>query len=404
MNAGSSIEILQGLRKRPQEKEDEAAAAQNLLSEYENYQQQLSTIDKDALLSEWDLIKSDKSFPNFENPKLEHALKVSSKVSQFEEIEHLLHITLLNIHALSLFVQNLEREQVLQHVSSKPWIEQHEILTRWAWMTIQREEKQKERSFNHLYLCRVGSRVRRQNLDREFDTFRMFLPHFCGHTEREYLFYQKLQSPNDPPDFVAVDEHRNQIGIEITEAPLDEKSSFEEKQREIVVGKLMEDFKQLKYTLTIWSRPTWAELRDNYDKLKEWIANLISNSQLSLLDEIERFSRSDLKLHVSMSRSKYEFIVFDGSGEGSGQEYYGDIVEQKVSESSCKALFKKVNNSDHPKVKPCVLVIYENTSLPAVDYKKVTDLISEKLNFQRRLFYEQVWLVDDQKGICILQN
>ena len=378
--------------------------AKNLLNEYEGYRKQLSTFDNDALLSEWNLIKNDESFPNFDKSKLEHALEVSSKVSEFEEIKHLLHVTLLNIHALSFFVRNLEREQVLQHVSSKPWIEQHEILTRWAWMTIQREEKQRGRSFNHLYLCKVGSRVRRQNLDREFDTFRLFLPYFCMHTKREYLFYQKLQSPNDPPDFVAVDKQKNQIGIEITEAPLNEKSSFEEKQREIVVKKLMKDFKQLKYTLTIWSRPTWSKMLYNYDELKEWITTLASSSRLSLLDKIEHFSKPDLELYVSMSRSKFEFIVFDGSGEGSGQEYYGNIIERKLGESTCRALSKKVNNSDHPKVKPSILVIHENMSLPTVDYKKVTNLVSEKLKIQWQYLYEEVWLVDDQKGICILQN
>lgn len=405
MISGSSIEILQEMIKNhPQGQEDEVIAAQSLLGQYEDSERQLRAFDKNTLLSEVDLIKNDENFPNFEGSKLENAINVLAKASELEELEHLLRDTMLSIYSMSFFVQKLKREQVCQYVSNEPWMEQHEVLTRWAWMTVQRDEKQKGRSFNHLYLCQVGSRLRRQNLDREFDIFRLFLPHYCRHAKREYLFYQKLTSPNDPPDFVAVDKKGNQLGIEITEAPLTETSSFEQKQREIVVSKLMNDFNQSKCTLTIWSRPSWTELLVNYDKLKNWIATLLSSPQLFFLDKVKRFSEPDLKVYVTVSKSDLEFIAFDGSGEGSGAMYCGDIIEHKVSESACKAICKKVKDSESPKINPCILVIYENTGLPNIDYKKVAELVSKMLGTQCHPLYEEVWLIDDQKGICLLNK
>ncbi|MXZ08789.1 MAG: hypothetical protein F4Y79_05025, partial [Gemmatimonadetes bacterium] len=134
MTATSSVEILQDLIKNPpQDKEDEAVATQRLLNEYEDCNQELSEFDEAKRVLELDSIRW---------------------------LKHCRQIALLNIHALSLFVQNLDREVVLRHISHKPWIERHEIITRWAWMTRQKEEikkksKRKIISFNHLYLCKV---------------------------------------------------------------------------------------------------------------------------------------------------------------------------------------------------------------------------------------------------------
>ena len=220
MTAKSSIKILQDLIKNcPRGKE--VTAAQSLLNEYEGCNQKLSEFDEAKLVSELDNIKW---------------------------LKHCRQIALLNIHALSLFVQNLNREEVLQHISNKRWIEQHEILTRWAWMTSQKEEIHKGTPFNHPYLCKVGGRVGRETLDREFYTFLLFLPGYFEGTETEYWFHQKLQPPKDPPDFVAADKQGNKIGIEITEAPLKE-SNKQEKQGEIVRQKLKEDFPGLNCTI-----------------------------------------------------------------------------------------------------------------------------------------------------------
>ncbi len=374
MTATSSVEILQDLIKNPpQDKEDEAVAAQSLLNEYEGCKQKLSEFDEDKLVSEWNLIED----------SCDDAVKISSKLEYINQLKRCCRVALLNIPALSLFVQDLDREEVLQHISNKPWIEQHEILTRWAWMKYQKEEIQKGETFNHPYLCKVGGRVGRENLDREFYTFLLFLPGYCKDTATEYLCYKK--PCNDPPDFVAVDKQGNKIGIEITEAPLEE-SNKQEKEGEIVRQKLKEDFPGLNCTIEPISfndQVGWSSLLKNYEELKSWIC------QISRLKKYETFRNSDLGIRVSVRK----YALGSNSLILTGYRSSRDIDEHKASEAICKAIERKVEKNSTPKTKPCILVIYENTGLTIADKRLVADLVSENLKVQWHNLYEGVWLV-----------
>lgn len=379
MTAKSSVEILQELIKNPsQEKEDEAA--QSLLNEYEGCKQKLSEFDEDKLVSEWNLIED----------SFDDAVKVSSKLEYINQLKRCCQVALLNIHALSLFVQNLDREEVLRYISNKHWIKRHEILTRWAWMTSQKEEIQKGKSFNHPYLCKVGRRERRKTLDREFEIFRLFLPGYCKDTATKYWFYEK--PCDDPPDFVAVDKQGNKIGIEITEAPLEE-SGLQAKKREEVVEKFAEDFPGLNCTIKpIASNDQidWSSLLKNYEEFKSWIY------QISRLKRYEIFHNFDLGIRMSVR--KYE----PGSNRSilTGYSSSGNRDEHKTSEAICKAIERKVEKENKKsekditlKIKPCILVIYENTGLMIVDKRLVADLVSENLEAQWQNLYEGVWLV-----------
>ena len=300
--------------------------------------------------------------------------------------------TLFSIHALSLFVQNLDRVEVLRHISKNPWIEQHEILTRWAWMTSQKKEIENGKTFNHPYLCNVGRRDGRETLDREFDTFRLFLTDYCKDTKTEYWFYKKLQSPNDPPDFVAVDKQGNKIGIEITEAPLNEKSSYQEKQGEIVRQKLKEDFPGLNCTIEPIASDDqidWLRLLKNYEELKNWICQISRQT----------FYNSDLGIRMSIRR--YEPESNSSIATGSPRPF-GYTDEHKASKAICNAIKKKVEKNSIPKIKPCILVIYENTSLMIVDKRLVADLVSENLKAQWQRLYEEVWFVKGCTGERLL--
>ena len=330
MTATSSVEILQALIKNPpQDKEDEAVAAEVLVNDYYSFQD-----------------------------------------------------TLFSIQALSLFVQDLDREEVLRHISHKLWIERHEILTRWAWMISQKEEIENGTPFNCPYLCKVDRRVGRKTLDREFYSFLSFLPGYCEYTKKEYLFYEKLQPPNDPPDFVAIDKQGNKIGIEITEAPLNEKSSYQEKQEEIVRQKLEEDFSGLNCTIEPIASDDqidWSSLLKNYEELKNWIC------------QISRQTFYNPNLGIRVSVRKYE--PRSNSLILTGYSSSGNRDEHKASKAICKAIERKVEKNSTPKTKPCILVIYENTGLMIVDERLVADLVSENLEAQWQNLYEGVWLV-----------
>lgn len=340
MTAISSVEILQDLIKNPpQDKEDEAVAADILVNNFYFFQD-----------------------------------------------------TLFSIQALALFVQNLDREEVLQHILNKPWIEQHEILTRWAWMKYQKEEIENETPFNCPYLCKVGRREGRKTLDREFDTFLLFLRSYCEDTDTEYLFYEKLQSPNDPPDFVAEDKQGKKIGIEITEAPLNEESSYQEKQGEIVRKELKKDFPGLNCTIEPIASDDqidWSNLLKNYEELKNWICQISRQT----------FYNSDLGIRMSIRR--YEPESNSSIATGSPRPF-GYTDEYKASKAICNAIKKKVEKNSIPKIKPCILVIYENTGLTIADKRLVADLVSENLKAQWQRLYEEIWFVKGCTGERLL--
>lgn len=387
MTEKSSIKILQKLiENSPRGKE--ATAARSLLNEYEDCKQKLSEFDEDKLVLEWDLIED----------SCDDAVKISSKLEYINQLKRCCQVALLNIRALSLFVQGLDREEVLQHISNKPWIEQHEILTRWGWMTSQKDEIQKGKTFNHPYLCKVGSRVGRETLDREFYTFLSFLPGYCKDIETEYFFCEK--PCNDPPDFVVVDKQNNKIGIEVTEAPLEE-SNKQEKQGEIVRQKLKENFPGLNCTIEpIASNDQigWSNLLKNYEELKSWIC------QISRLKKYETFRNSDLGIWVSVRKCTSGSNSLISTGYSSS----GNRDEHKTSEAICKAIERKVERENKklekgipPKI-PCILVIYENTNLLIADKRLVADLIAENLEAQWQRLYEEVWLVKGCKGERLL--
>ena len=236
-------------------------------------------------------------------------------------------------------------------------------------MTSQKEEIQKGTPFNSPYLCKVDPKLGRKTLEREFYTFRLFLPGYCKDTKTEYLFSEKLQSPNDPPDFVAVDKQNNKIGIEITEAPLNEKSSYQEKQGEIVRQKLEEDFPGVPITIDVDDQPNWSELLKNYEELK------------SRLHKGESFYNYNFKIQIR-AKSRSSVIIT------SMPRSFGNTNEHKASETICKAIEKKVEKNSTPKIKPCILVIYENTGLMIVDKRLVADLVSEDLEAQWQNLYE----------------
>ena len=244
-------------------------------------------------------------------------------------------------------------------------------------------------------MCKVGRREGRKNLDREFDTFLLFLRSYCEDTDTEYLFYEKLQSPNDPPDFVAEDKQGNKIGIEITEAPLNEESSYQAKKREEVVEKLKEDFPRLNCiigTVDGNDQPDWSELLNNYEELSRWVGKIFG------LDKSKIFYNPHLKIQVRVSILKCSIEI------PVGHRSSGNINEHKASEAICKAIKKKVEKNSTPKIRPCILVIYENTSLTIVDKKLVVDLVSENLKVQWQRLYEEVWFVKGCKGERLLSR
>ena len=100
MTEKDSIEILQELIKNPpQDKENEAAAAQSLLNEYEGCKQKLSEFDEDKLVSEWNLIED----------SCDDAVKISSKLEYINQLKRCCQVALLNIHALSLLNLGLNK-------------------------------------------------------------------------------------------------------------------------------------------------------------------------------------------------------------------------------------------------------------------------------------------------------
>ena len=105
------------------------------------------------------------------------------------------------------------------------------------------------------------------------------------------------------------------------------------------------------------------------------------------MDKSKVFHNPHLKIRVRMSilECRIEIPLCHRS--------YCNRDEHKASEAICKAIKKKVEKNRTPRIKPCILVIYENTDLIIENKKLVADLVSENLDAQWQNLYEGVWLV-----------
>jgi hypothetical protein len=332
-----------------------------------------------------------------EGNDLEKACELTSDLSFAEGLAQSIQKDTLTLIALHYMMKGVSIEQIMADLNEEGWHFKHEILTRWCWSSAQKKATQKGRSFNRIYLCEVGPRERRQNIDREFFTYLKFMPYYQEHSKKGYLLSRYNGDTQISPDFIAVNEEGYQIGIEVTEATESERASFETKQEDRLMNELVEEFKDIPCHFTIWSRPDWSFLLDNANELKSWLRRICEGKE-SLIrhHRKDKYYNPKLDLMVSYKPEKLSSLFTDISGNGTGDGYEGNEIEYRIENAVTKRISKKLT-SPPPSVKPCLLVIYDNAQLTAADYKRLFEIAINEAGTGFQTHFKEVWLLDDQQ-------
>ena len=376
---------------------EELKAATMLISRFEKLCIDLAKKDKNGLLKELDGLAGENELDDLEGDDLEKACELNSELSYIEQIERGIKSITLTLIALNYLIKGTSEDEIWAELKNESWFFRHELLTRWSWVSAQKRAILKGRSFNRPYLCEIGPRERRQSIDREFFTYLEFMPHYQARFQRGYLLHEYCGETHTSPDFVSVNEEGDQIGIEVTEATESELDSFEAKQKERLMNELIKEFRDRQCHFTIWSRPAWSLLLKNLDELKSWLKRICEgNEKPTRHHRKDKYFHPELDLMLSFKPVRLGYLFTDISGDGNGNGYVGNEIGYRTERAVLKRISKKLSGPP-PSVRPCLLVIYDNTQLPAADYKKIVEIATDKSNTGFQTHFEEIWLLDDQQ-------
>jgi hypothetical protein len=231
-------EIREFIVKRKDVPKDELDAATNLIARLERLCIEFSKTDRNRLLRELKELTQAHEIDELEGNALEKACEVASELLSIEGIERQIKSDTLSLIALNYLVKGCSGGQIIDELKNESWFFKHEVLTRWSWSSAQKKAAQKGHPFNRIYLCEVGTSQGRRNLDREFFTYLIFMPHYQQRFQKGYLIskYNGVETYTSP-DFISVDDDANQLGIEVTEVRKSDHDDFDAQQKEGLLSK-----------------------------------------------------------------------------------------------------------------------------------------------------------------------
>ncbi|MCX5841469.1 MAG: hypothetical protein NTY16_08460, partial [Deltaproteobacteria bacterium] len=78
------------------------------------------------------------------------------ELSSIEYIKRQIKSYLFTLIAIGHVIKGDSRDQIISELKKEDWFFKHEVLTRWFWMSAQKNAAQKGASFNKKYLCQVS--------------------------------------------------------------------------------------------------------------------------------------------------------------------------------------------------------------------------------------------------------
>jgi len=371
-----------------------------LLTRLDDFDSTLANLDVKKIQKKYAAILERNDIKSLSEKELDYGCELEGKILQIDELLKKQRETIYTLQAIAHFIKYDNRANIIKYLSNETWQIKHEILTRWAWILAQHKEKLLGKTFNKPYLCEVGSRNRRKKIDREFKTLLCFLPYYCNAKNKFYLFFENPEPPK--PDFIIADDLDNKLAIEITDVSVSNKQQYETKQAEMLFKMLNQDFSSKKYVMNINSRPDWSTLKNQYNCLKEWlneeVFKTLSKNQMG--KKYSDFVCKDIGLVITLSYSENGFLILDGSDDGRGLGYFGDIIENQITEALLSSVGSKLEKNYEIDF-PCLLVIYNNTGLPLVNFEKVAEMSEKKLYHNWKQNFEDIWLVDDNDAVSL---
>lgn len=410
MELPSHLETLRGLV-APQEaaSRPEANAARELLDRLNSEEAAIETTELASLWREYDGLTWDDDFVELSDQQRVRARELAHAIDWFHRRLRVAREATYSAVALSHLVRGSSREEMLRDLESCRWAEKHEVLTRWHWCCEQKRQIAEGRSVNYPFLCNWGPREGRKNLDREFYPLLRFLPRLHRASGRKLLIeaFHGNRS-NHRPDFDLCEPGVGLVGIEITEVLLNREAAHEQKCCERVVGAIERGLIGEGVLIEFLQRPSWKNLAEHSDALVAWVCDgLHGRTQTTSwlgrpCHRTDHFSGEGgraLVLHLKPTSQGAGVQVLDMSRvDGSAGPYAGSKVDRQVAEALVGRIQEKLQGPP-PCIKPCLLLLYENTQLPVLQFDGIRTEVRLSLGSLPDSHFTEIWLMDDSKAV-----
>jgi len=307
-----------------------------------------------------------------------------------------IHDSYFGLAALSFLNSGQDRDAILNKLGDKTWLEKMEVLARWGWMKEHQDLLKKGDEIEYPFLCRVPPRNKRQNVDREFDTFLRFSHGLKIYTGEELLFVRKRESP----DFAVETDKGEIIGVEVGEAPLSQDWADDQDAMRTVHDALSRIVCDAGLNLVLFDSPPGRFWLERLNRLEACVSRAIEEAArqgaMTLRDE-------ELRLDAELKPANSKPGIFSMSRRGEIHEDFRR-QEEAVAGAIAEGLRKKLERTERngrsrprkkPEIRPCYLALYPNMDFGLEDRARTVDLARESLrasNVDPKSHFDQVWL------------
>ncbi|MGC6368020.1 MAG: hypothetical protein ACON35_08510 [Candidatus Marinamargulisbacteria bacterium] len=313
-----------------------------------------------------------------------------------ETPENNAHIASLEyqINALRLLINDPDGSalKIRQKIKHLPYNDQHEIMTRWAWMKFHYHNLTQKHKSKRPFQCHLGEFHHWITEDYEYYVLLHFLPHLAHDWNANLLFETKPMPFHFAPDFI-VKHGKKDIGIEITIAPEDETYGRNLHYRSKFLDHLKKSYQ---------SHPIEIVLLD----INRWYATMLEEHNIAIgidliliLEKCNKLEQQSLQIEDSIisiephkdntilvieNRKKDTFITLSihhnktfNIVEGKNLKAKTSLDKQHQTNLCCQSILSRINAKNSSQFSEnTILVIWPMNQFNAINYHQV----AKKLN------------------------
>ncbi len=346
-----------------------------------------------------------------------------------EEYTILIHETPLNesriqsleyqIHALQLLVKfpTANSKFIQKKINHLDYFDQHNILTRWAWMSFHYENLHEKHKSKFPFECNLGEFHHWITEDYEYFVLLNFLPHLFKQTKKPYLFFSKPMQKQFAPDFI-VSHKREKMGIELTIAPEHEEFGRNQHYRSRFIDHLIATYQSKELKLSIVDVSRWAGcIKHKQDICMAidlcWIlkqCNQLIHQTVTFDSTTVSINPIDDHILLTIQDQTNEYNITLSIQEAPNFELIEDPEVQQITkvdeayqeEQCCLSIISRIHAKNEAQFEPnTILVIWPMNEFDTIDYKKIAARLV-KQDIQTR--FKEVWVFTKNNSYCIYKS
>ncbi len=311
------------------------------------------------------------------------------------------------IHALRLLIERPgeESRQIRRRIKHMPYTDQHEILTRWAWMRFHYDNLTQKHKSKRPFQCNLGEFHHWITEDYEYYVLLHFLPHFSADAKAPYLFESKPEQLHFAPDFM-VRNKKKSLGIEITIAPEHEAFGRNQHYRSRFISHLQKNYQSHAIEISLMDINRWhACIEEQHNiclAIDLWLILHKCNqlSQQSLTIDTTLITINPIKegtILTVQNPEKDANITFEIRPANGFYVNEADIIKEQIhldetyqTDQCCQSILSRINAKNTAQFGPnTILVIWPMNQFNAIDYG---DIAARCRKMSITTHFKEVWI------------